>query len=44
MALDDHGLTLCVVGGNSLAMTLQNGRGHNKCKFPINPISLHISR
>ena len=42
MILDDHGLTLCMVGWNPLAMTIQSNRGHYKCKQPVNPMSLHI--
>jgi len=44
MALNDHGLTLCVVWWNSLAMALHSSRGHYKCKFLMNLISLHVSR
>jgi len=43
MALDDHGLTLCVVEWRPLAMALQRSRGDNKCKQPVNLISLHVS-
>jgi len=39
MTLDDHELTLCVVGWNPLAMTLQSSWGHHKCRHQTNMIS-----
>jgi len=39
MVLDDHGLTLYVVGEIHWQWS---SRGHHKCKQPVNLISLHV--